>query len=391
MHILLDAGRTQLDRWFPGFSDGMLSRGAVLADVGSTAAFYLNGHRKVPVPGNEVISSTRPFLESYVHSRLAECGNVVFRKGRARGLRFDSGRVSGVLFSGGDDADGSETLSSDLVVDAMGRSSRLGEWLAGAGWQPPALERLHVDLGYATALFTRDPADSGMLAVHSLSLPDSGMPRLASMAAVEGNRWIVVVTGYARERPVRDTEDFLERCRQDPSGHFGKAVGLERMLGGVATYRHPDNRRRAFSRLSRFPGGLVALGDSVASFNPIYGQGMSSAGLHAACLDEYLRGGPSLSEPARDYFENVDKVVAAAWQTSAASDALLPHSSATPTRQDRAAKVVMDAVLRASLVDREVHRRFLDVANMRAHPNTLLRPGTLLRVARRWRTDVSPV
>ncbi|WP_214107133.1 hypothetical protein [Acrocarpospora catenulata] len=47
LHVLLDAGRVQLDRWFPGFSVGMLSRGAVLSDNGSNSVDYVNGHRKV--------------------------------------------------------------------------------------------------------------------------------------------------------------------------------------------------------------------------------------------------------------------------------------------------------------------------------------------------------
>jgi len=36
------------------------------------------------------------------------------------------------------------------------------------------------------------------------------------------------------------------------------------------------------------PARLVSVGDAVASFNPIYGQGLSSAALHASCLAEYL-------------------------------------------------------------------------------------------------------
>ncbi|WP_214111243.1 NAD(P)/FAD-dependent oxidoreductase [Acrocarpospora catenulata] len=338
-----------------------------------------------------MIGCTRPFLEAYLRERLMAHANIPRLKGRARGLRFTSGRVSGVLFSEGNDAGAPHTLPCDLVVDAMGRSSRLGEWLSEAGWQPPALERLHVDLGYATGVFARDPADSGTLAIHSLVLRPGRLPLLSTMTAVEGNRSIVTIAGYAQDRPTRDVKEFLEWCRQDPSGEFGRIVDQHEMLEGVTTFRYPDNRRKIFSRLSRFPGGLLALGDSVASFNPIRAQGMSSACLHAACLDDYLRGKPSLADPARGYFESIGRVVDAAWMMSTTSDSLLPHSNATPTRGDRAFNALNGLVFRASVVDREVHRRFLDVVHMRAHPRTLMRPGTLLRAARRWRTDISLV
>jgi 2-polyprenyl-6-methoxyphenol hydroxylase-like FAD-dependent oxidoreductase len=65
----------------------------------------------------------------------------------------------------------------------------------------------------------------------------------------------------------------------------------------------------------------VSVGDAVASFNPIYGQGMSSAALPAACLAEFLSSGPDLRTPAREFFELHDIVVDAAWGVSADGDA----------------------------------------------------------------------
>ncbi len=64
----------------------------------------------------------------------------------------DRARVGGVLL-----ADGTR-LRADLVVDATGRGSRQGEWLRALGALPPPKRRVHLDLGYATALFHRSPA-----------------------------------------------------------------------------------------------------------------------------------------------------------------------------------------------------------------------------------------
>jgi 2-polyprenyl-6-methoxyphenol hydroxylase-like FAD-dependent oxidoreductase len=72
-------------------------------------------------------------------------------------------------------------------------------------------------------------------------------------------------------------------------------------LDDVATHAFPASRRRRYERLARFPRGLVALGDAISSFNPVYGQGMSVATLQAVALRQTLTSGERrLSER---YFE----------------------------------------------------------------------------------------
>jgi hypothetical protein len=101
---------------------------------------------------------------------------------------------------------------------------------------------------------------------------------------------------------------------------FGE-VALGEPIGEIETYHQADSRRRNFARLQHFPARLISVGDAVASFNPVYGQGMSAA-LHASCLSEYLRGGPDLSLPAREFFALEQVVVDAAWDVSTAADIL---------------------------------------------------------------------
>jgi hypothetical protein len=57
----------------------------------------------------------------------------------------------------------------------------------------------------------------------------------------------------------------------------------------IAIHKFPANQRRHYEGMSRFPEGLVILGDALCSFNPIYGQGMTTALLEASLLNEWLR------------------------------------------------------------------------------------------------------
>jgi 2-polyprenyl-6-methoxyphenol hydroxylase-like FAD-dependent oxidoreductase len=146
----------------------------------------------------------------------------------------------------------------------------------------------------------------------------------------------------------------------------------------VHPFRLGDARRRRYDRLDRLPGGLVSVGDAVASFNPIYGQGMSSAALHASCLSEYLCGASDPTGVAIRFFELQKVVVDAAWDLSTQSDAQRLETGRPPL-PIRLRRALVDQVLAAAVVDIPVATAFNEVAFMNAHPSTLGAPSVVLR------------
>ncbi|MEU8134274.1 FAD-dependent oxidoreductase [Streptodolium elevatio] len=406
MHALLEAGRRGIERWLPGFTDEIVAAGAVRANTGTDVYGYLDGRRKVLVGDLPMVSATRPFLEAHIRRRVLAYPGVRVLTANVRGLSFRGERVDGVrLAVGGSDVP--DTLPTDLVVDATGRGTRIAAWLAEGGWPEPPLERITVDLGYATAIFRGSGAGSGpgtgsgsgtgpgsesgsdpsavtdgATLAQSLSTRPDGRVRVATLGRIEGDRWIALTAGYADDKPTRTAEDFLTRCREDPAEPFGKLAANARLEGEVAVYRHPDNRRRDFHRLTRFPAGLVSVGDAVASFNPVYGQGMSSAAAHASCLADALESGRLPGEPAAHYFSAVRRVTDDAWQTSVLNDLRLPHVTAKRPPGFALATRLGDLVHRAAVTDPVVGLRFLHVLHMIAPPRTLMTPSTLLRAIR---------
>lgn len=391
VHALLPAGAVQLDRWFPGFVDEALAAGAVSPPAdGSRARMFINGDVRPNPPADEdvpVLVSTRPFLEGLVRERTLRVANISMVNGRADGLLFDGDRVTGARYV----PDGTTepvTVTADFVVDAMGRSSRLGDWLTDNGWERPPMRRMPIKLNYATALFAYDENVSPLWTVVSQAGADSTpdhQARIGGLLRVEGDRWIMLVSGYDGDRPSNDIEEYTTRCRRDFPDVFGDVAERAQMIGGVVTYHQSDSRRRDFHELQRFPAGLVAAGDAVASFNPVYGQGMTSATLHASCLSRYLRDTPSLSQPATAYFDLVRVVVDAAWQVSTFADLELPHVDGPYPRGYQVIRWLTGRVFQAALSDPGINERLARITTMLAHPNSLAHPGTLAKAV--WLTS----
>jgi 2-polyprenyl-6-methoxyphenol hydroxylase-like FAD-dependent oxidoreductase len=250
---------------------------------------------------------------------------------------------------------------------------------------------MNVGLNYVATLFRRGDELPEVRSLLAQTTSAGGHPdRAAALVPIEGDRWIIGLGSYADDRPTQDREDFLLRCQQILAPPLRAVVEHCDVLQEPATFHQADSRRRDFHRLDRFPAGLLVVGDALACFNPIYGQGMTSAALHASCLSTYLRSMASVREPAWDYFRRACVVVDAAWQSSTFADLALPHVPGPYPRGYRIAQRLSDLIVRASVTDVEINRRFLDVLHMRAHPNTLVRPGTLLRATRVVRSQAVP-
>ncbi|MGW7576915.1 FAD-dependent oxidoreductase [Streptomyces sp. NPDC054765] len=388
LHALLSMGHTQLERWFPGITAELLAGGARLG-TGPEVQFYVDGALRAPVPGLQMLGATRPFIESRVRRRVMALPNVRVLHGRARDLLFGAGRVCGVRYSAEGEtpaaAGPEDALDADLVVDAMGRSSRLGTWLLRGGWEHAPLHRMRIDLGYATAVFRRGDELPRTVVAHASPGPAGGyQPTLSepgAMVAVEDDRWMVVLAGYTDHRPGHDPADFLARMRRCVTP-LHEVADRCTLLGDVRTFHFRESLRRDFTRLNRFPGGLVAVGDSVASVNPVYGQGLTLAALQASCLSAYLRAGALPHAPARDYFRRAAVVVDAAWQLSATADLAQRHVTGPYPRGYRLARWAGDKITEASVIDPRVNQAFMDVVHMRRHPKALTRPRVLARAAR---------
>jgi 2-polyprenyl-6-methoxyphenol hydroxylase-like FAD-dependent oxidoreductase len=382
LHALLPGGFRWMQRWFPGFTREMSDAGALIADPEHVVS-YLDGHQQVQVSRAEYqfMLATRPFLEAGLRDRVLRPPNLSLLTSQVTGLEYRGDEVRAVRLR----RDGvSEVIEADIVVDAMGRASRLADWLGEDGFDRPALERLPTVINYTTAMFKRPQLTEELPLVNAIArysppYPANGVA-IAAATAVENDQWLVGMMAYDGAHPPQTLNALRAASAHMPSPLFAEATASG-PTEEITTYHQADSRRRDFSGLGHFPARLVSVGDAVASFNPIYGQGMTSAALHASCLSEYLSTDPDLRLPAAGFFRLQRVVVDAAWAVSAGADAarLDALSGAEVTEGVGRQRRAMAQIIRAAIVDEAVAGRFLDVAYMLAHPGTLAEPELLQR------------
>jgi 2-polyprenyl-6-methoxyphenol hydroxylase-like FAD-dependent oxidoreductase len=125
---------------------------------------------------------------------------------------------------------------------------------------------------------------------------------------------------------------------------------------------------------------LVALGDAISSFNPVYGQGMSVAAIQAVALRQSLSSGED--HLSQRYFEAARRIVDLAWDLAIGSDLSLREVEGRRPILVRLSNAWAERILTAAEHDPYVADIFGSVTDLLATPRVLLRPRFVWRVAR---------
>ena len=379
-HLLLVAGARLLEGWFPGIVDELLAGGAVDLDLCADFRWYQGGGVfRRPSSDLRGPAMSRAFLEHVVRRRVAGLPHVTVRdRATVVGLTVDGsgGRVTRVRLQDGG------TLAADLVVDATGRGARSLAWLGELGFELPRTSVVRVDTRYVSRSYRRtDSPDRDWKAAAVVEAPATR--RLAVALPTEGKRWLVVVAGLGGESPPIAEDERVAYARSMSSPAIADLMANSEPLGEPAVHRFPANQRRHVERMRRFPLGWVLLGDAVCSFDPIYGQGMTSAALQARALADCLdRAGAVDRAFARRYFAAAGRAVAAPWSIAVGGDFDYPDTRGPkPFGTDLLNRFLARATVAAQRDD-TVALQLNEVLALVRRPEWLLSPGFLLRVLR---------
>jgi hypothetical protein len=200
------------------------------------------------------------------------------------------------------------------------------------------------------------------------------------LARLEGGEWLLTLFGMKGDHPPAQPDGFVEFARSLPFADIYEAIRHAEPVDNPVAYRFPTSRRRHYERLTRFPEGLIVLGDGVCSFNPIYGQGMTVAAIEALIVRDHLqRRRPARTGHLR---ARLAGAIRTPWNMAIAGDLAIPGVQGQRTPTVRAANCYLSRVLSAAVDDSTVGNAFVRVSGLVDPPIALLRPRVVLRVLR---------
>jgi 2-polyprenyl-6-methoxyphenol hydroxylase-like FAD-dependent oxidoreductase len=393
LHGLLATGLEVMTRFFPDLPQALKDHGAIMGDFADTMQWYTyGGYRKRFKMNVPATLMSRPLLEHLVRERVLalpnvalvdNCGVLGLVTVASTSLR---GGVSGNQVTGVQIADRAtgqqEVLNANLVVDCTGRGSRSAQWLKEMGYQPAPESEVRVDVGYATRVYRRNSADprGQDWILYTPEAPREN--RFGALFPIEGDRWICSMGGWHGDHAPVDEAAFLEFARSLPLPDIYNIISQAEPISDIVPHKFPHSLRRHYEKLAHFPAGYLVLGDAISSFNPTYGQGMTSASLQAAELDALLTSRPSLDGLAQAFFKRAARVIDIPWQLSVGEDFRFPRTTGTkPPGTDFINRYVAK-VHQATLHDEVVGEAFFKVMNLMAPPTSLFQPRIVWRVLR---------
>lgn len=336
LHALLQGGQQVISSLYPDFTEELRALGAVRFRLGTDIAFFfpegkaynLTGSIKEPRDlGFEAHSQSRGLLESLMRRRTFALPNLkLVSATTVQALIHADGRVRGVRYG----IDGAtRTQEADLVVDAGGRGSHAPRWLTEMGFPTPDETTIGVDFAYTSTKF-RKPADYDQELMLLVGGRPPAKPSGGGIFQIENDVWHVSLAGRFGDYPPSDEAGFLAFAQGLPSSRIYELIKDAERLDGITHHRFPTSIQRHYERMPSFPEGFVVVGDAICSFNPVYGQGMSSAALQVRALQEVLEtraiAGQGLDGVAVDFFPKAADVISTPWILAANFDFAYPET-----------------------------------------------------------------
>ncbi|WP_369388976.1 FAD-dependent oxidoreductase [Streptomyces sp. CG1] len=391
-HAMLAKGGQILERLFPGLRDELRAAGAPVFDYGEGIDFLLPvGLAPRRRTGVRIQTFTRDELERRLRRKVLALPQVTLVPStQCTGLTRDSsGRVTGVTCRSQhtDASDPAATepfeLAADLVVDTSGRASSLTDWLGALGITVPPKRTVKAKVTYTSMNFDRPHASQPghpdyYVAYQMLFAPR--VRRAGVLLAVERNRWTCSLFGF-QDQPPTDDEGYLAFAESLQNPRLAEHIGRRTAQEPTRRYTNADNQWRLYHTVKDWPDRLIAVGDAVCVFNPVYGQGLTVAAMEAELLQGMLKRHSAtgrLDGLAGGFQKKVGRLVLLPWTVSTNSDLMW-----TPDGQPLAARFAHWYNMRlfhVAVKDAGVWARFVRVVNMVASPAVLFHPLVTLKV-----------
>lgn len=386
LHQMLGRGVPYTVDLFPGLLDELEAAGAIVLDSPDDPALFhisvgdivfCRSGRFTRSEGMVVFLASRPLLERIIRRQVRSINKVTFMDGHdvAETVIDPAGQVTGACVVERETGQ-KLALAADLVIDATGRSARTPALLEANGYQRPPERRYTVDLSYSSQFFRLPPGALAERAV--LEIPTLDSPEGYGLLSYENGTVIATVIGFAGRKTPNDLPGLLDSFSASMPNHVAAALRAGEPMGEVSTQRYPASVWRRYDKLSRFPKGLLVIGDAVCSFNPVYGQGMTSAALQASALQTCLADGKG--QLSIRFFRASAKKLAPMWWANRFFDFTIIPSGGWQSKPKKFISHAMGKLYAAAETDIVITETLFRQMQLLAQPTEFLRPSLLWRI-----------
>lgn len=380
-HVLLQAGELILEDIFPEIMTELRQQGARRFDPTEGASWFHYGlWKKRHKSGFMIHQQSRPLLENQIVKRLTMNPRLTFlRQYTAKKLCWsdDQQTVTGLVVESTVDTL-NKTLDSDLIIDASGRASQLSKWLKAAQYETAKETRVGMDLQYSTRIFQAPATAPDWQAFAVYGTPPKET-RSGVILRIEGDKYLVTLVGYTGDYPPKHNDDFLDFAKTLSVPDFYEQIKDLTPLSDVAIHRYPYARQLHFENIKQHPQGIVALGDAVCSFDPVFGQGMTVGLQCVKVLQQELQQRQGKIQ-AKAFYRRLSKMLFVPWLLASTEDFRYPVvTGKRPFWLGMMQQYTLKVFL-LSAKSKFVYLQFTRVFHMTIPPYALFSPAMLWRV-----------
>ncbi|MPY47737.1 FAD-dependent oxidoreductase [Streptomyces acidicola] len=381
-HVVWSGGVRAFNDLLPGLTDDIVARGGRMAHImGDMVSRSPNGvwFRRFRSTHHRNVVCSRDLLDAVIRDRVLTNARITIRdKTTALSLEGTATQVTGLRVRTGEET---FAVNADLVVDASGRGSHALQWLVGLGL-PRATEReVNPGVTYATRLYkapSRVGSDFPLINVQAN--PRQAPGRGGIILPIENNQWLVTLGGTRGGEPTADPDAFAAFALGFDHPVIGELLEKLEPISDIVTTRGTASRRRYYEKAKYWPDGFIVIGDAVATYNPVYGHGLTVAAQSATAVRDVLRStGFAVPGTARRLQRAASRPVAAAWDLAVGQDAFYPGATDTPpTSVEKLLARFVDRAVATGARNPRAMRALLDVMSMEKPATRLLSPDMLI-------------
>jgi 2-polyprenyl-6-methoxyphenol hydroxylase-like FAD-dependent oxidoreductase len=318
-HIMQARWRALMEQELPEVVDELERLGGKRVSPIDTLPAVVTGGSRAGDEDLRMMEARRPVIEGALAAVAARTHGVTVRRGaKAEALVAAPADVHGVPNVTGVVTDGGETVTADLVVDAMGRNTSIDRMLDAIGARRP--DEQSEDLGFV--YYCRHFRTENATPVTSSIVFYEGMSLLCIPADADTFGLAFVAASNDRElRGLRDVRAWERAAALLPD--FAPLLAVSTPITDIQVMSGGPDRRRSFVVDGKpVVTGVAAVGDSVVRTNPSLGRGSSIGLVQARALRDVLRevGPDRPAELTRRFAEALEAVVGPMYRMTLGQD-----------------------------------------------------------------------